>query len=178
MEDWNVVVTVQEGHYRQAGRLLRSYGRVRHTAFYDVLTLRVDDVRRFLETVREDTAASPEKYAGIRFMPVQKSFRFQSPEEFEALAREAAGEWVPELAGKTFYVRMHRRGFKGRLSSQEEERFLDGVLLAGIEKTGNSGRISFEDPDAVCVVETVGQRAGLALWTREDRRRFPFLHWD
>jgi len=64
--------------------------------------------------------------------------------------------------------RRHRRGFKDRLASQEQERILDSVLLAALEKAGNPGRISFEDPDVVCVVETIGQWAGLSLWTRED----------
>ena len=178
MEDWNVVVTVQSGHYREASRLLRSLGRVRRTAFYNVLTLQVEDVRQFLEVLREKLAIAPEQYEGLHFMPVQKTFQFQSPVEFEALAHEAVGGWLAELAGKTFHVRMHRRGFKGRLSSQDEERDLDKVLLAGLENIGKPGRISFDDPDIICVVETVGQRAGLSLWTREDRQRFPFLHLD
>jgi hypothetical protein len=37
---------------------------------------------------------------------------------------------VPELIGKRFHVRMHRRGFNGKLSSQQEAQFLDGFLFA------------------------------------------------
>ena len=33
----------------------------------------------------------------------------------------------------------------------------------------------FEDPDCVLLIETVGQRGGLALWTREELKRYPFL---
>jgi tRNA(Ser,Leu) C12 N-acetylase TAN1 len=178
MEDWNVVVTVQSGHYREASRLLRSLGRVRRTAFYNVLTLQVEDIRRFLEVLREKSAVAPEQFKSLHFMPVQKTFQFQSAAEFETLAHEVIGAWLSELAGKTFHVRMHRRGFKGRLSSQEVERDLDKVLLAGLENIGKPGRINFDDPDVICVVESVGQRAGLSLWTRDDRRRFPFLHLD
>jgi hypothetical protein len=60
----------------------------------------------------------------------------------------------------------------------EEERFLDDFILAALEQAGSPGHITFEDPDAVIVVETVGQRAGLSLWTREELRRYPFLHPD
>lgn len=44
---------------------------------------------------------------------------------------------------------MHRRGFKGRLSSQNEERFLDEVLLDALEQMGKPGRITFEKPDVI-----------------------------
>lgn len=179
MGEWNVVVSVRVGSYQSARRLLGSFGRVHRTPFYNVLALQVDDVPRFVESLREGLSASPAHYAVLHhLMPAHKTFRFQSPEEFEALAREAVGPWLADLAGKTFYVRMHRRGFKGRLSSQHEEQVLDKFLLAGLEEMGCPGRISFDDPDAVCVVETIGQWAGLSLWTRADRERFPFLHVD
>jgi tRNA(Ser,Leu) C12 N-acetylase TAN1 len=35
--------------------------------------------------------------------------------------------------------------------------------------------VVFDDPDAILSVDTVGDRAGLALWTREELRRYPFL---
>jgi hypothetical protein len=52
---------------------------------------------------------------------VRRTFRFSVPEEFQSKARDTVIEWVPELLAKRFHVRMHRRGFKGRLSSQYEE---------------------------------------------------------
>ena len=43
-----------------------------------------------------------------------------------------------------------------------EERFLDGVLMEALEKSGRPGRITFADPDAIMTVETVDcQRACL-----------------
>ena len=65
---------------------------------------------------------------------------------------------------------MHRRGFKGKLSTMDEERFLDTYLLEALEMARTPGRITFTDPDAIIALETVGPRAGLALWTREDLR--------
>ena len=93
-------------------------------------------------------------------------------------AGAVALSWVLELAQSAFHVRMHRRGFKGRLSSQDEERFLDSVLLAALEEAGTPGRITFEDPDAIISVETVGQRAGMSFWRRDDLERYPFLRLD
>ena len=113
-----------------------------------------------------------------RVMPVTRIFTFQSPLEFEAKARQAVHEWVPLLGGKGFHVRMHRRGFKGKLSSMDEERFLDGYLLESLEQSGMPGRITFDDPDLVITLETLGPQAGLSLWTREELRRYPLLHLD
>ncbi len=79
---------------------------------------------------------------------------------------------------KSFHVRMHRRGFKGRISSHDEERFLDKILLEELGRMGNPGHITFEDPDAILVVETVGQQAGLSCWNREDLQRYPLLRLD
>jgi hypothetical protein len=73
---------------------------------------------------------------------------------------------------------MCRRGFKGRLSSMDEEHFLDGHLLGLLERAGTPGRITFDDPDAIISVETVGPRSGLSLWTREELARYPFLGLD
>jgi tRNA(Ser,Leu) C12 N-acetylase TAN1 len=47
-----------------------------------------------------------------------------------------------------------------------------------LEMAGAEGEITFEDPDAILALETVGTRAGLSLWTREDLQRYPLLHLD
>jgi len=85
---------------------------------------------------------------------------------------------VPDLRGKRFHVRMHRRGFKGRLSSQHEEQFLDHHLLERLEARGSAGRIDFDDPDAIIAVETLGQVAGLSRWTRDQLRKYEMLTLD
>jgi tRNA(Ser,Leu) C12 N-acetylase TAN1 len=111
-------------------------------------------------------------------MPASETFIFQSAAEFEARAKEIVCTWLPRLAGRTFHVRMHRRGLKEHMASHAEERFLDEALLHALEQTGTPARIDFTDPDVVIDVETVGQRAGLSLWTREDLHRYPFLKVD
>jgi tRNA(Ser,Leu) C12 N-acetylase TAN1 len=100
---------------------------------------------------------------------------FQTPEEFEARVREEVAALAPSLAGKSFYVRVHRRGFKGRVSSHAEEQRSSVALLEALERAGTPGRVTFEDPDAVVLVETVGSQAGLSVWSREDLRRYPVI---
>ena len=73
---------------------------------------------------------------------------------------------------------MHRRGFKGIISTQPDERFLDEVVLNALADAGTPGRISFADPDRVIQIETVDGRAGMSLVTREDMHRFQFLGAD
>ena len=70
---------------------------------------------------------------------------------------------------------MHRHGFKGRLSSHEEEKSLTEFLLERLRESGQPDRIIFHDSDFVLVVVTVGQRAGASLWSRDDGNRYPFL---
>jgi hypothetical protein len=86
--------------------------------------------------------------------------------------------WIADLCGKSFHVCLRRRGFKGPLSSQNEEEFLAGVLMEALEKSGSPGRITSADPDAIITIETVDCQAGLSLWTREELQRYPFLRLD
>lgn len=179
MHDWNVVASCREGLFREASAFLRELGPLAKTDFFNILVMRVPDIPRTLEKLREMLVEEPERTASIsRFMPVVRCFAFQSPAEFEEKAREAVRGWLPSLAGRSFHVRMHRRGFKGRISSMDEERFLDDFLLQALRQAGTPGKITFDDPDAILVAETVGPRAGFSLWTREELARYPFLHLD
>jgi tRNA(Ser,Leu) C12 N-acetylase TAN1 len=174
--DWNVVVTLPEKGLREARGVLRRWGRLARTGYYNVGTLTVEDPRRFLA---EFTAAVDEAPGLLNFVshviPAQSSFDFRDAAEFEEKARAAALGWAQLLAGKSFHVRLHRRGFKGTLSTPKEERFLDEMLLAAAAGIGTPARISFDDPDDVIQIETIDGRAGVSLWTREDRRRLLFL---
>lgn len=179
MQDWNVVVSVREPGYRQARELLAAYGRVQRTDFYNVLALRVEDIPHFLETLRDRYVEDGQILDILgRVVPVLATFIFQTPQEFELKAQQAVTPWLPRLGGRSLHVRMHRRGFRGRLSSQEEERFLDEFLLENLAAAGMPGRIDFADPDTIIAVETIAQWAGLSLWDREQRLRYPFLGLD
>jgi tRNA(Ser,Leu) C12 N-acetylase TAN1 len=176
VQQWNVVVNVRERGYRRAFNVLSEFGAVRRTAFFNVLVMEVDDVQGMLEAIRQRTLYNPNSLSFLsRLIPVTEAFTFQPSEEFEIKARETVLKWVPKLGGKSFHVRMHRRGLKGKLSSYDEEHFLDDTLLEALEKAGTPGSITFDDPDAVLAVETLDHRAGLGLFRREELQRYPFM---
>jgi tRNA(Ser,Leu) C12 N-acetylase TAN1 len=64
------------------------------------------------------------------------------------------------------------------MSSQEEEQFLDRFILEQAMITGQPAHVDFDDPDLVIAVETIGQQAGLSIWSRNERHRMPFLKLD
>jgi tRNA(Ser,Leu) C12 N-acetylase TAN1 len=179
MYDWNIVVTVREGGFSRAFRLLETMGKVGRTEFFNVLVMEAEDVRQAIDRLHEKLVENPDLHDCLAsFVPVPHVFNFQSPGMFEEKAREIVSAWAPDLANKSFHVRMRRRGFKGRMSSMDEERFLDEYLLDALEKAGTPGRIVFDDPDCIIAVETIGTRAGMSLWSRGDLRRYPLLKLD
>ncbi len=179
MLDWNVVVNVNERGFGRAFQVLGEFGDVAKTGFYNVLVMKSNNISVMLETLRGRSLDDPAYLSFLsRLIPVANSFSFQTPEEFEQKAKDIVLARVPELAGKSFHVRMHRRGFKGKISSIEEEKFLDTALLDALEKTGLKGHMTFTDPDAIIAVESVGQRAGISFWSREDLQRYPFIRLE
>lgn len=174
--EWNLVATTRERRYGAAAAFLEKLGaRVAKTHYQNVLLASVPDGRAFLgELLHADGADE----VLARVIPVAKTFSFQSPEEFDERARQTVAALAPSLGHRSFHVRMHRRGFKGRISTPTEERALAGALLSALEAAGDHADVSFDDPDAIIAVETVDNRAGVSLWTREEMTKTPFLHLD
>jgi len=176
---WNVVATALEESFRDARELLRRWGPVKGTPYYNVLVMTVEDPLQFLADFAAAVAENPGYLNFVSHLfSAQRSFDFTDAGEFEARAREIALGWTGDLAGKRFHVRMRRRGFKGTLSTPKEERFLDEALLQALDAAGTPGRVGFEAPDAIVQIETVDGRAGLSLWSAADVRRYPFLGVD
>jgi len=179
MSEMIVIATTLPEGYNRARDLLSQFGEVMRTDYYNVLILVPDDPDSFMDRFATMVRNVPEVMEVVsRVMPSARTFIFSDPAEFEKEARETVFGWLSRLYDKSFHVRMHRRGFKGRMSSQDEERFLDEALLAALEAAGNAGRIDFDDPDAVIDVETIDNRAALSFWTRDDLARYPFLKID
>ncbi|KAB2911274.1 MAG: hypothetical protein F9K29_22920 [Hyphomicrobiaceae bacterium] len=180
--DWNVIATAyDERGLRRARRFLSRYGEVARTGFHNVLVVQVPDVDTFLQAmaaVLEDDASIFNDIS--RLMPAHATFSFASAAEFEDKAGAIARQWADRLADGSFHVRLHRRtgDMPVKLRSHDEEVFLDSVILQHLSGTGRPGRVKFEDPDYVLDVETVGARAGMSLWSREDLTRLPFLRVD
>lgn len=175
-QDWNVVVTLSEQGFRDAVRLLGKWGVVKRSGYYNVLRMKVEKIDAFLAEFAAAVIAAPGILNFIsHVVPAEQTFDFATPEEFEEQARSTALSWAAKLRGKSFHVRLHRRGFKGRLSTPKEEQFLDRALLEALK---GEGRISFVDPDLVIHIETIDGRAGMSLWTRDQIRQYPFLGAD
>jgi tRNA(Ser,Leu) C12 N-acetylase TAN1 len=175
-ESWNAIVTAREDRLPQARKFLRPLGHVKRTIFYNVLTMEVDEPGRLIDRIDHLIAEHPQAVPSLAHVfPAERCFDFSNPAEFESKARETALAWVPQLAGKTFHVRVHRRGRKGTLVSPDVERAVADALIAALHDAGSPARVAFDDPDAIVLIETIGGRAGMALLTRDDRRRHPLL---
>jgi len=176
LQDWDTVASLHEHGFQRGYHILEQLGVVARTDYFNVVVMKVGDKDAFLRRLADLAANVPEVLRVIsRVVPLAHRFQFQDAQDFEAKARAIALEWIPQLANKSFHVRLHRRGLRGQLSSKHAEQRLDTALRDALAAAGTPGRIAFEDPDVVIEVETVGNRAGLSIWTREDLRRYPFL---
>ncbi len=176
MQEWNAVISVHEHGFKKAIDVFGDFGEVKRTEFFNVLLVRAGNVEDMLGALRSRMLERPDSLSFLaRLIPVTHAFIFNSAGEFEDKAKKIIVQWLPRLAGKRFFVRIHRRGFKGRFESPDMERTLDTLLLAELEKSGTSGKIDFEHPDAVIAIETVGHWAGLSCWTSEEMERYPFI---
>jgi tRNA(Ser,Leu) C12 N-acetylase TAN1 len=179
MKNWNVVVSIYQDGFRQAIRALREIGSVECSPYHNVLVMTAENPVAMLDAIEKETEERPYLFDTIsRVAPAMSSFEFHSAEEFRDRAKALMLEWSPKLAGRTFHVRFHRRGSTHTLPSPDIERLLDDTLLDALRQAGASGVISFTDPDAVIAIDTIDDRAGLALWTREDIAHHRLLRPD
>ena len=177
MSNWNIVATTVEGKYHQALAFLVQFGTVKPTAYYNVVMLLAHDVQGLMTTLADEWEAQGGRLLLLqRVVPMTHTFNFSDREGFGTRAAAVALTWAPRLAGKSFHVRMHRRGFREHLRSVEEEQLLNAVIVEATTQAGQAAGVSYDDPDAIVAVETIGSHAGMSLWFREDLQRYPFLH--
>ncbi len=179
MKDWNLIVTIFQDGFRRAFRSLRALGSIERTPYHNVLAMKVDDPVKVLEAIELKTRDSTALYDAIsRVSPATQTFAFQSAEEFLEKTKSLLVEWSPRLAGRSFHVRLHRRGPKYDLGTQQTEHSLNEAVLDATTKLGTPGKLSFTDSDAVIAIDTIDDRAGVALWTRDDLSRHRLLRPD
>lgn len=180
MKDWNVVITVNDNDsFRKVRREFQRFGDIGATDYHNVLVLRVPDASKFVEHFSSIIETDKSLLNCVsRVTPARFAFDFLTAEDFRIKARSIALGWLTVLCGHSFHVRMHRRGLKSELPSPSIEQFLDDAILTAASERGAPSRIDFSDPDYVIDVETVGNRAGLTLWSRNELRRLPFLRVD
>jgi hypothetical protein len=178
MKDWNVVVTAYREGGRHALRALRRLGRAETGGHYNVFVAKALDPLGLLEELEERAGAEPALIDTIsRIAPAQTCFDYTDQADFERKTLEAVLPWLGRLAGRTFHVRLHRRG-SALTETQAEEARLGRMVLAELEKRGQQGRIAFDEADLVLTIDAVGPRAGLGLWSREDLHAHRFLRPD
>ena len=84
MRDWNVVVTLKGRGFARPRRLLRRFGEVERTGFFNVLLLRVPSVPAFLEQLRAEIESGGELAAHVGHVyPVERTFTFADVAGFE-----------------------------------------------------------------------------------------------
>jgi tRNA(Ser,Leu) C12 N-acetylase TAN1 len=179
MKNWNVIISIFQDGFRRAIRALRKLGPVERSPYHNVLLMAAEDPIGLLEAIERQTEVDPALYGAIsRVAPALRSFEFHSAEDFQAGAKQIVMEWLPRLARQSFHVRLHRRGLKHNLRSQDVERDLGEALLEALKEAGTPGSLSFSDPDAVVAIDTIDERVWIGFWTREDLTRHRLLRPD
>jgi tRNA(Ser,Leu) C12 N-acetylase TAN1 len=172
---WNVLATSHEGRRDALLVALRRLGRFRPGGYRNVVIGLVDDPAALLDAVRDALAADRSLPTALaKLVPIETTLRFDPSDPVPALAA-AAEPFLDRLAPGAFFVRVERRGLKGRLHSPTIERELGDRVWRALEARGRAPRVDFADPDAVLLVETLGDEAGLALLPRGLRRDYPFV---
>jgi len=175
VDDWNVLATSVEGARPVLLAGLRRRGAFRGGGYRNVAIGRVGDVPEFLAALRDDVARDPVLGAALgRVLPIERTFRLAADDPLASL--EAAVDALhAEVAGRSFFVRLERRGLHGALHTSEVERTLGTLLWRRLETGGYRPRVTFTDPDVVIAIETLGDRAGIALVDRALRQAYSFV---
>ena len=178
MHEWNVVLT---SHPKKEQRLLQELvglGEFQPSGFREVIVGLVADLQAFLEILRhrwQEQLFLPEILSTVA--PVRAMFPFTLDDLRDRLQKHLE-PLAREIGGRPFYVRLKRRGHKGKIHSQDVEQALDLFLKEKIAGLGFSPVIDFTEPECLVVVELIHNQCGVGLITREDQARYPFLFSD
>ena len=154
---------------------LRRHGAFRGGGYRNVAIGRVAALPTFLDAVRDDLARAPGLAAALgRILPIERTLRLD-PNDALASLEEAIVPLHPRLAGGSYFVRLERRGLRDALHSTDVERALGAALWRALEAAGHMPRVAFRDADAVIVIETLGDRAGIGIVDRKLRSAYPFV---
>ena len=179
MKGWNVVVSVYQDGFRRALRALQKLGLAERSPYHNVLVMKVEDPIALLEAIEKRTEENPALYDAISWVaPATRDIDFLSEEEFVERAKSIMYEWSSNLAGRSFHVRLRRRGTKHNLGTQDAERLFNDAIVDATKQAATPSKISFTDPDVVIEIDTIDNRAGLAMWTREELARYHLLRPD
>jgi tRNA(Ser,Leu) C12 N-acetylase TAN1 len=174
VDDWNVLATSVEGARPMLLAGLRRHGAFRGGGYRNVAIGRVADTPAFLTALRDDVAHNPVLAAALaRVLPIDRTLELAERDPLASL--ETAVAALGTRVDGSFFVRLERRGLRGTLHSSDVERALGASLWRAIEAEGRTPRVTFDDPDVVVAIETLGSRVGIALIDRALRQAYPFV---
>ena len=140
MDDWNVLATSVEGARPVLMAGLRRLGVFRGAGYRNVSIGRVEDVPTFLADWRDAMAGDTILAAAVgRVLPIVRTFRIDQTDPAASLL-DAVEPLASDIDGRSFYVRIARRGLHGLIDSSEVERSLGTALWRLIEAAGWKGR--------------------------------------
>ena len=172
---WNLLVTSHEGLREELLGALRPQVRFRRGGFPNVLVATVADPHEFLDVLRDASASSGTVRAALaKALPIDRTVRFPDPSTFLDAITATLSPLCDRLAGKTFFVRLHRRGFRGLIDSTRIEGEIGAWLVETLRTRGHDPHVRFQDPDVIVAIETLRDEAGIALLPRELREKHPF----
>jgi len=172
MAEWNILATAYWGREKNALRFLTRHGEFRSSGFKDVIRGHVEDIDLFLEKIETMRQENPGRINFIsQIIPLERTFHFDLSDFMDKL-KQTVSPYLEKVEGKRFYVRVKRRGHKGELSSQEIEKEISGFILESLEKAGKPAHVGFDDPDAIIVVETIADWAGVGWVSRDMKERY------
>ena len=179
MKDWNVVISIYQDGFKRALRALKEFGPAERSPYHNVIVMKVEDPVALLEVIERKTEESTALYDAIsRVAPAMHTVEFHSSEQFKEKLKPILLDWSLRLTGRSVHVRLHRRGDLHDLHTPDAERLFDDLVLNATTAAGAPCRISFTDSDSVIAIDTVDDRAGVGLWTREDLARHRLLRPD
>ncbi len=172
---WNVLATAKDKQQRHLAKRLRRFGDFRWTQFRGVLVGRVEDQQAFFEQLRRCEENEPGFLRPLaKMVPIDRLFTF-TVENLPTVLKSMMADYVDVIDSGTFYVRVERRGHAGAFHSRELEQELDRAVVESSAVRGEAPVVSFDDPDVILAVETVGDECGVGALTRALRSRFPFI---
>lgn len=175
MREWNILATSLEGRRDALLVALRRLGAFWRAGYQNVLVGRVDDQQAFLQDVRARLPTDMLLETSVtKIIPVERIALFEPARLVETLIEMLAPR-ADAIAGKSFHVRLERRGLKGVVHTPTVEREVGAALMSKATAHGREPTVSFDDPDVVVAVETTGTTVGVGLITRELRTAFPFV---
>jgi tRNA(Ser,Leu) C12 N-acetylase TAN1 len=173
---WNLLVTSLEGQRESLLAALRTLARFRRGGFPNVLVGTVEDPAAFLAVLQDAYERSTVVRSSLgKVIPIDRTLRFTSPDAFRDEVGGALETLIDRLVGRTFFVRIFRRGFRGQIDSTHLEGELGARLVAALEARGDRPRVRFDDPDVALVIETLRDEVGIAFLDRTLRAAHPFV---